>query len=75
MAKRNARASLDEPTPEAVQAAAKKLFYERVERQRAEREAQARQRAKPRTFIAEEDQPQGRDWSIAFDSQGRVRHW
>ena len=75
MAKRNARASLDEPTPEAVQAAAKRLFYERLARQRAEREAQARQRAKPRTFIPEEDQPPRRDWSSVLDSHGRVRHW
>jgi hypothetical protein len=60
-------ASLDEePSPDAVQAAAKKLFFERVERQRQEREEQAKR---------PEDEPRGRSWTDVVDQHGNVRHW
>jgi hypothetical protein len=68
MAKRDS-ASLDP-----VQAAAKKLFLERLERQRAEREEQARHQVRARFSVPEEeDQPPRRDWSQVIDRDGRVR--
>lgn len=65
----------EEPSPDAVKAAAKRLFLARLERQRAEREEQARQHAKPRTHVRPEDEPRGRNWAAVVDSQGRIRHW
>ena len=60
----------EEPSPDAVKAAAKRLFLERLARQRAEREEQARQHAKPRTHLRPEDEPRGRHWADVVDSSG-----
>jgi hypothetical protein len=64
-----------DPSPDAVKAAARRLFLERLARQRAEREEQARQQAKPRTHLRPEDEPRGRNWADVVDSNGRIRHW